>query len=187
MPQLPDLSGLLPILQLLVAFIGAYLLAVWVSLVVWTFRDVSSRTRDIFAWFLAVSLVAIFNVAGLILYFILRPRETLHERYERELAEEALLQDIEERQECPVCHLKNVRPDYLVCPRCHTKLRKKCEHCGRVINQSWNVCPYCGESQTVTVAPTMKAPPPPRLQHTPALTPPESAKPLSTAKTETGG
>ncbi|HEY6041997.1 MAG TPA: zinc ribbon domain-containing protein [Anaerolineae bacterium] len=186
MPQLPDLSGLVPLLQLFVAFIGAYFLAVWVSLIVWTFRDVRSRTRDIFAIFLAISLVAVFNVAGLILYFILRPRETLAERYERELAEEALLQDIEERQECPVCHPKNVRADYLVCPRCHTKLRKKCENCGRVINQSWNVCPYCGESQTVTSASISKAPPPPRLHQTPpAATPSEPAQSFTSAKTET--
>lgn len=165
MPQLPDLNGLFALLQLFVAFLGAYLLAVWVSLTVWTFRDVRSRSRDLVAQFLAVLLVLIFNVAGLLLYFLLRPRETLAEKGERELAEEALLQDIQERQECPVCHIRSIQPDYIVCPSCHTRLRKKCDHCGRILNLKWSVCPYCGESQTAPArerAP--EAPPPPRVR-----------------------
>ncbi len=161
MPPLPDLSGLGRILGLFVAFLGAYLFAVWVSMVIWAVRDIRSRSRDIFAQALAVLLVLIFNIAGLLLYFILRPRETLSEKYERELAEEAMLQDIEQRQVCPVCHHK-ITADYLICPNCHTKLHKKCEHCGRTLNLKWNVCPYCGEPQAVPPAPRLtEAPPPP--------------------------
>ncbi len=40
MPQLPDLSGLSRILGLFVAFLGAYLFAVWVSMIIWTVRDI---------------------------------------------------------------------------------------------------------------------------------------------------
>ena len=152
MPQLPDLSGLGRLLELFIAFLGAYLFAVWVSMIIWTIRDIRSRSRDIFAQMLAVLLVLVFNVPGLLLYFILRPREPLAERYERELAEEAMLQDIEERQVCPVCHHK-VTAEYLVCPNCHTKLHKKCEHCGRVLNLKWGVCPFCGEPQALPGAP----------------------------------
>ena len=161
MPQLPDLSGLGRILELFIAFLGAYLFAVWVSMIIWTVRDIRSRSRDIFAQLLAVALVLVFNVAGLLLYFILRPRETLAENYERELAEEAMLQDIEERQVCPVCHHK-ITAEYLVCPNCHTKLHKKCEHCGRVLNLKWGVCPYCGEPQTLAATPRLATEPPPR-------------------------
>ena len=164
MPQLGDLSGLLTglgrILGLFVAFLGAYLFAVWVSMIIWTFRDARARSRDIFAQALAVLLVLIFNVAGLLLYFILRPRETLAEKYERELAEEAMLQDIEERQVCPVCHHK-IMAEYLICPNCHTKLHKKCENCGRILNLKWNVCPYCAEPQAVPAAPRLVTEPPP--------------------------
>ncbi len=165
MPQLPDLSGLGRILGLFVAFLGAYLFAVWVSMIIWTFRDIRARSRDIFAQALSVLLVLVFNVAGLLLYFILRPRETLAEKYERELAEEAMLQDIEERQVCPVCHHK-ITAEYLVCPNCHTKLHKKCENCGRVLNLKWNVCPYCAEPQAVPTAPRLvpEPPPPPPLR-----------------------
>ena len=146
MPQLPDLSALGSILRLFVAGLGAYLFALWIAMVVWTYRDVRSRSRDIFTHILSVLLVIVFNLPGLLLYLIMRPRETLAAKYERELAGEAMLQEIEDRQVCPVCHHK-IKEEYLVCPNCHTKLHKKCDHCGRVLNLKWNVCPYCGETQ----------------------------------------
>ncbi len=133
------------ILTIVIAFIGAALAAFWVSLVTWTFRDIRSRSRDVFAQLLASLLVLIFGPLGLGLYLILRPRETLAEAYERSLEEEALLQDIEDRQVCPGCkHL--TEPDFMICPYCHTRLRKPCPHCGRLLHLRWTVCPYCGGS-----------------------------------------
>ncbi len=148
-----DLGIFGPILQLFVAFFGAYLLAVWISLIVWAFRDVRSRTRDLFAQLLSVLLVVVFNLPGMLLYFLLRPRETLTEGYERELAEEALLQDIEEKQACPICH-QRIQNDFLYCPNCHTKLRRQCENCHRINNLRWNICPYCGAGLSATVMAT---------------------------------
>ncbi len=143
------------ILTIVIAFIGAFLAAFWVGLVIWTFRDIRSRSRDIFAQLLASLLVLIFGPLGLGLYLILRPRETLAEAYERSLEEEALLQDIEDRQVCPGCK-HSTEPDFVLCPHCHTKLRKPCPHCGRLLHLRWTVCPYCGGSVS-SYAPT--APP----------------------------
>lgn len=131
------------ILQILLAFIGAFGLAFWLSLLIWTYRDIRSRTRDIFAILLALLLVAIFNVLGVLLYLLLRPRETLAEQYERSLEEEALLQEIEGRRVCPSCHIP-VEDDFLVCPNCMTRLKNKCANCERLMQLDWNVCPYCG-------------------------------------------
>jgi RNA polymerase subunit RPABC4/transcription elongation factor Spt4 len=122
---------------------GAFMAAFWISLVVWTFRDIRARTHDIFFQLLSVLLVLIFNVLGLFLYLILRPKETLAERYERTLAEEALLQDIEERLVCPECGIR-VEDDYRFCPACHTQLKHECEICGRLNHLTWEICPYCG-------------------------------------------
>ncbi len=140
-----SLENIGAILAIVIAFIGAFLAAFWVSLVIWTFRDIRSRSRDIFAQLLASLLVLIFGPLGLGLYLILRPRETLAEAYERSLEEEALLQDIEDRQVCPGCK-HPIEPDFMVCPYCHTKLRKPCPHCGRLLHLRWTVCPYCGNS-----------------------------------------
>ena len=110
-------------LQIVIALFGAFFLAFWIGLIVWTFRDIRSRSRDIFAQLLATLMVIIFNVPGLILYFLLRPQETLAEKYERALEEEALLQDIEERYSCPGCKQK-IRADFQFCPSCHTQLKQ---------------------------------------------------------------
>jgi RNA polymerase subunit RPABC4/transcription elongation factor Spt4 len=130
----------------LAAFMGAFVVALWVSLVIWTFRDMRARTRDAFAQLLASLMVLVLGPFGILLYFVLRPRETLAEKYERSLEEEALLQDIEERHICPGCK-QPIEPDYVLCPICHTRLRQPCAHCGRLIHPRWSVCPYCASSQ----------------------------------------
>jgi RNA polymerase subunit RPABC4/transcription elongation factor Spt4 len=127
----------------IIAFIGAVLAAFWLTLIIWAFRDMRSRSRDIFAQILAAMLVTILNLPGLLIYLLMRPKETLAEAYERSLEEEALLQGIEEALNCPGCG-NRVREDWLVCPNCHTKLKKSCTNCGRALNLRWNVCPYCG-------------------------------------------
>ena len=124
-------------------FVGtAYFILLSLSLVVWTWNDVSSRSRDIFARLLSPLMVLVFNLPGLLLYFILRPQETLAEAYERELEAEALLQDMEQRDVCPECGY-NVEPDFVVCPRCEAELRYACISCGRLLQLNWRACPYC--------------------------------------------
>ena len=128
------------------AFFSAFTVALWISLTIWTFRDMRARSRDAFAQLLAALMGLVLGPFGVALYFILRPRETLAEKYERSLEEEALLQDIEERQICPGCK-QPIESDYMLCPICHARLRKPCIHCERLIHPRWSVCPYCAESQ----------------------------------------
>jgi hypothetical protein len=130
-------------LQVVMALLGAFFLAFWLSLIIWTFRDVRSRSRDVFAQLLATLMVILFNLPGLVLYFMLRPQETLAQAYERALEEEALLQDIEERYVCPGCK-KKIQPDYQLCPSCHARLKRPCPSCNRLLQLQWTLCPYCG-------------------------------------------
>jgi RNA polymerase subunit RPABC4/transcription elongation factor Spt4 len=139
------LNNLGAILLVVVAFLGAFLAALWVSLILWTFRDARSRSRDPFAHLLAALMVAIFGPLGMFIYLILRPRETLAEAYERSLEEEALLQDIEERLVCPGCK-QTVQENFQFCPSCHTRLKKVCPGCSALLRLRWNICPYCGAS-----------------------------------------
>ncbi len=140
-PELVNSIGV--VLQIIVALAGAFLLAFWVSLVIWTFRDIRSRTRDIFAQLLAALMVLLFGPIGLMIYFLLRPRETLDQIYDRQLEQEALLRDIEEQRACPKCH-RPIEDDFRLCPYCRTPLKKPCSHCGRLLHLEWDVCPYCG-------------------------------------------
>ena len=126
-----------------VALLGAFLAAVWLALIIWTFRDMRARSRDLFAQLLAALVVAVLTIPGFIVYLILRPRETLAEAYERSLEEEALLQEIEARNVCPGCS-RQVDSDWHVCPHCQTILKKPCRTCGRLLELTWNVCPHDG-------------------------------------------
>ncbi len=127
--------------------LGAYLLALYAGLIVWTFRDIHSRTRDVLGQIMATLLVAIFTLPGLLVYWLLRPRETLAERYERDLTEEAILQDLEQQRVCPQCR-RRIEPDFVLCPTCRHELRAECAACGRLLQLTWDVCPYCGTERT---------------------------------------
>jgi len=122
--------------------VGLYGAIVWLAVAIWTYRDIRDRTRDISSQWLAVLLVLVFNLPGLFLYLMLRPRETLAEQYERSLEAEALLQELQGQQLCPACR-RTVREDYLACPYCRTGLRDVCVQCGRAVGFDWVVCPYC--------------------------------------------
>ena len=145
-------------LQTVVAVFGAFLEAYWIALVIWTFRDMRVRTRDILATLLASLLVLLFGPVGLGLYLLLRPRDTLAERYERMLEEEALLRDMEEQPVCSSCQHK-IQPDWMLCPHCTAQLRRPCASCGRLLDMSWQICPYCAQVPTVAPMQTLPASP----------------------------
>ena len=128
---------------LLTGFGAAFLAALWISLVIWTYRDIRSRTRDTLMQVLAAILVAILSIPGVLVYLILRPPRTLEEEYQHTLEEEALLQALEDLPLCPGCE-RRVKDDWQVCPNCHTKLKKDCHNCGKLMELPWNICPYCG-------------------------------------------
>lgn len=142
MPITVDLEALLNVARIATAIIGAFVAALWLALVLWTFRDMRSRSHDIFAQLMAALVVAVLNLPGLIIYLILRPRETLAEAYERSLEEEALLQAIEEGRQCPGCG-RDVKDDWQLCPYCLTILKRECHKCGYLMDLTWNVCPRC--------------------------------------------
>jgi len=141
-----DLQQLTGVIIAVVAVLAAILTALWLALIIWTFRDMRARSRDVFAQVLAALTVAVLNIPGFIVYLILRPRETLAEQYARALEEEALLQEIENRKVCPGCsHPTEDR--WRLCPYCHTKLKKTCQNCGELLDLPWKVCPFCEHSQ----------------------------------------
>jgi hypothetical protein len=132
------------VLRITLTVIAAYLVALWIASVWWTFRDIRLRTTDIFLQVAATLLVVIFNFAGLLIYFILRPPRTLAELYEESLEEEAVLQGIYVQAACPVCR-QRAEPDFIFCPWCQTRLKRLCIRCDRPMLLRWKACPSCGE------------------------------------------
>jgi RNA polymerase subunit RPABC4/transcription elongation factor Spt4 len=116
--------------------------AIWLGMVVWAYRDMRARSRDRLAQLGVGVMVALLTLPGLIIYLLMRPRETLTESYERSLEEEALLQEIEEKPTCPGCG-QRVRETWQACPHCNTRLKRVCTHCRQLLELSWQICPYC--------------------------------------------
>lgn len=82
-------------LAIVIALLGAFVAAVWVAAIFWAFNDVRGRTLDIYVRLFATLLVAVLGPAGVVLYLILRPPETLDSVYVRALSEEAILRELE--------------------------------------------------------------------------------------------
>jgi len=127
-----------------------------------------------------VLLVAVFNVIGLLIYILVRPKQTLAEQYDRALEEEILLQELEQSPTCHNCG-RPVKPDWQYCPYCEAELKHPCPQCGYLLEPEWKRCPQCGAPagdfglnqhthDEVTSATQVVAPPPP-----PPLPDPESA------------
>jgi hypothetical protein len=123
--------------------LGAYLVVMWIAALMWTYRDVQTRTRDQFTQMMSLLLVAVFNLPGLLIYLVLRPKQTLADMYDRQLEAEALLHELQEQATCPACRRK-VADDFLACPYCRSALRTPCESCSKPMMSSWVLCPYCG-------------------------------------------
>lgn len=128
--------------QFLLAVGVAYLIAVWFAIIAWTFRDIESRSRSVFTQVFSTLLVVLFFIPGLLLYLILRPKETLDQTFQRALEEEYLLQDLDDLPLCVGCQ-RAVDPEFIICPHCQTRLRGPCPACSRLIDLRWSVCPYC--------------------------------------------
>jgi RNA polymerase subunit RPABC4/transcription elongation factor Spt4 len=142
-----------------------YLAVLWFALIVWTLRDARARTHNPLWQFLSVLLVFFFNLPGLVVYLILRPRETLADIYERALEEETLLQEIENPDLCPNCK-RRIESEYILCPNCQVTLKEPCRYCARLMHPKWPVCPYCGK---MAARGRMTEPPLPAAAHPPIL------------------
>jgi hypothetical protein len=160
-----------PILAVVAAILIAYLVILWLGAIVWVYRDSKERSRDPWTHFIAWLLVLVFNLPGLVLYLMIRPRETLIEAYERRLETEALMGDMPERRVCPSCQ-RTAKESYIVCPHCRTTLRQACGSCSKPLELTWVACPYCGAqgpqqistpplSTQASVAPLAAQPPTP--------------------------
>ena len=130
----------------IVAIFGAFLFAFWVSMGIWAFNDIRSRSRDWLAILLACLLVLIFPIVGLVLYMMIRPKDTLAEIYDRALEEEALLRELETTKACHQCGTPT-NDAWIFCPTCHAQLQYSCSNCGNLVRSEWDICVMCGATQ----------------------------------------
>jgi RNA polymerase subunit RPABC4/transcription elongation factor Spt4 len=142
-------------LNLAVELVILFLVVIWLALIYWTYADARRRIADPLLIGCA-TLASVFPFVGTIVYMIVRPPEYLDDVRERELemqAAEARLAELGYHL-CPHCDYE-VERDYLRCPHCMRKLKDPCHNCGRPLDPSWKVCPYC-EAELGAAMPTAR-------------------------------
>jgi len=94
--------------------------AIPVLIGVYVYRDATQRGMNALLWVLIAVLVP--SLVGLIIYLIVRINYS--------------------NLKCPNCAAA-VTEQFVVCPKCGTKLQESCPSCGNPIEPDWSVCPRC--------------------------------------------
>ena len=116
-----------------ISFFSLVMLALWIAVIVWVYRDAERRNMNGILWAL---LVLIGNLIGLLIYLILRSDSSLAPPLGVPQAETAT-------KPCPSCG-KQVDIQAVYCPQCGVKMEKTCPECHKPVEDTWKLCPYCG-------------------------------------------
>jgi RNA polymerase subunit RPABC4/transcription elongation factor Spt4 len=144
---LGDFVGSPPV-QFVLQAVAIYLVVLWLAGAYWAFRDMQHRTENPILPYVAASFVIVFTPIffplAIFVYKIIRPHEKIGEVYERNLAEEALLAEVESIKSCPTCS-RRVHDEWIICPTCRTRLNRVCPNCSRLVGLDWSLCAWCGK------------------------------------------
>jgi RNA polymerase subunit RPABC4/transcription elongation factor Spt4 len=92
---------------------------------------------------MVILFTPVFFALAVFIYRVVRPQEKIGEVYERNLAEEALLAEVDSIKSCPNCN-RRVNEEWIICPSCRTRLNRVCPNCGRLVGLDWTLCAWCG-------------------------------------------
>ena len=165
--------------QLGLRVLVAYFVLIWLASAFWAYRDMRLRSASAFTPYVAAAAIIVFTpiffLFGLLLYRIVRPKETIAEVNERMLAEEAILAEIASHSQCANCS-RPVHEDWIICPACRNRLRRVCPNCEHLIELDWTLCAWCGKDFERAEAPGLaympSARPAPRPQAALRVPPP---------------
>jgi RNA polymerase subunit RPABC4/transcription elongation factor Spt4 len=193
-----------PIVQLAIQFFAVYWIILWLAAAYWAFRDMQLRSDNPVLPYLSAALIVLFTPLlfpfGVIVYRIIRPQEKIGEVYERNLAEEALLAEVETIKTCPSCN-RRIHDEWIICPTCRTRLNRVCANCGRLVGLDWSLCAWCGRDfertdlaayepisvvQPERLEPTTSTPSPSLRAGSRATTPRQTPRPASGRRSASG-
>lgn len=137
-----------PVVQFGLQAIAIYLVILWIATAYWAFRDMQQRSDNAIVPYLVAAGIILFTpvffVFAVWVYKIVRPHEKIGEVWERNLAEEALLAEVEAILHCPTCE-RRVNEEWIICPTCRTRLNRVCPNCSRLVGLDWSLCAWCGK------------------------------------------
>jgi len=136
-----------PVIKLGFQIVAIYWVVLWLAAAYWAFRDMQLRTENPVAPYFAAAFIIVFTPLlfplAIFAYRIVRPQERIGEIYERNLAEEAMLAEIETIRHCPSCD-RRVHADWIICPTCRMRLNRVCPNCAKLVGLDWSLCAWCG-------------------------------------------
>ncbi len=148
------------VFQIGIRVLVAYIVLIWLASAFWAYRDMRLRSASAFTPYVAAAAIIVFTpvffLFGLLLYRIVRPKETIAEVNERTLAEEAILAEVASHAHCANCS-RPVHEDWIICPTCRNRLRRVCPNCERLIELDWTLCAWCGKDFERAEAPGLTA------------------------------
>jgi RNA polymerase subunit RPABC4/transcription elongation factor Spt4 len=137
-----------PVVQFAFQAMFVYLVILWIATAYWAFRDMQQRSDNpLLPYFVAAGIIVatpFFFIFAVWVYKIVRPHEKIGEVWERNLAEEALLAEVEAIHHCPTCE-RRVNDEWIICPTCRTRLNRVCPNCSRLVGLDWSLCAWCGK------------------------------------------
>jgi len=69
-----------------IKFFILYFFVLWISLLVWVYKDITNRTDNFFYQFISILIILIFTpIFWILIYLIIRPWKTLLEKYYEEI------------------------------------------------------------------------------------------------------
>jgi len=106
--------------------------------IIWTFKDITARTNNLWLQTLSILLVTLFTpILGLPIYLAMRPVTYKIDKMPRR---EAWLLKI---ARCVMCGMLNDKK-YNYCVRCGEVLKTKCKECGTQYPHDYQYCNGCG-------------------------------------------
>jgi RNA polymerase subunit RPABC4/transcription elongation factor Spt4 len=137
-----------PVVQVGARLIFIYIVILWIATAYWAFRDMQQRSDNAILPYLVAAGIILFTpflfIFAVWVYKIVRPHEKIGEVWERNLAEEALLAEVEAIRHCPTCE-RRVDDEWIICPSCRTRLNRVCPNCSRLVGLDWSLCAWCGK------------------------------------------
>ncbi|MEO8571595.1 MAG: zinc ribbon domain-containing protein, partial [Chloroflexota bacterium] len=136
------------VVQIGLRLVFIYIAILWIATAYWAFRDMQQRSDNAILPYIAAAGIILFTpiffVFAVWVYKIVRPHEKIGEVWERNLAEEALLAEVESIHHCPSCE-KRIDDEWIICPNCRTRLKRVCPNCSRLVGMDWSLCAWCGK------------------------------------------
>ena len=111
---------------------------VWLGSISFVIKDGKRRYSKQTFQNLVILLPLCLHLAGLLIYFLIRPSKTKSEK----IYEQQLLRLGEELNTCPFCGAE-IKDNFIFCPSCGKEIFSHCKNCAKPVNKAWQYCPYC--------------------------------------------